>query len=103
MKPPSSGKLMQSWSLSYRPNPNQGRQVGGFDLVLGAELADSHEVAWIRNNNACFTLDWFHHERSNVWVLKRTLWKQHEYVLSNFLLNLFGNLKSHNALIFPKE
>ena len=101
MKPPSSGKVMQSWSLSHRPNPKQGRQVGSFDLVLGAELADSHEVAWVRNNNACFTLDWFHHERGNVWVLKRTLWKQHECVLSNFLPNLFGNLKSHNALIFP--
>lgn len=61
----------------------------GLDLVLGAELADAHEVAWIRNNNARFTLDWFHHERGNVWVLKRTLWKQHEYVLSNFLSNLW--------------
>ena len=75
--------------------------MGSFDLVLGAELADAHEVAWIWNNNARFTLDWFHHERGNVWVLKRTLGKQHEYVLSNFLSNLFGNLKSHNAHVFP--
>lgn len=73
MKPPSSRKVMQSLSLSYRPNPKRGRQVRGLDLVLGAELADAHEVAWIRNNNARFTLDWFHHERGNVWVLKRTL------------------------------
>lgn len=43
------------------------------NLVLGAELMQAHEVAWIWNTDAHLTLNCLYHERSNVWLLQHML------------------------------
>lgn len=43
------------------------------NLVAGAELSHAHHVAGIGNHDARLTLNWFYHERGNVWILKNTL------------------------------